>query len=100
MSGFSAIIEVALTIIGCAFWILILVAVRPQWVMQKPRARLLRSIVEGGLCAFIWLLLLVVTANPITLESIEVAALCGVIWAVVATYIRGRYQLAAPEASL
>lgn len=91
MNEFYALIEIALTILGSAFWTFALYAVKPGWVTQTLRNRIVVSVIEGIICAFAWLLLLVFIANPITLQSIEIAALCGVIWAAMAIYTRGRY---------
>jgi len=94
MNEFYALIEVAVTILGSVFWTFALYAVKPGWVVQKLRSRIVVSVIEGVICTLAWLLVLVVTSTPVTLESIEIAALCGVIWAVMATYTRGRYYSA------
>jgi hypothetical protein len=90
----SAIIEFALTILVSALWTFVLFTLRPQWVGGSLRRRVLISVIEGALCAFFWLFVLIITSNPVTLESVEVAAICGVLWAAVAAYTRGRYHTA------
>jgi len=100
MSELYALVEIAFTTLISGFWTFILYILRPQWVSQNLRSRVIVSALEGILCALAWILLLVVTSTPITLGSIEIAVLCGLIWAVVAIYTRGRYKTALSEATV
>ncbi len=99
MGDLYALVELAITMLASSFWTFILYNFRPQWVSQNARNRLIVSIIEGVICTVIWLLLLVITATPITLESVEIAVLCGLIWAALTIYMRGRYKAVLTEST-
>ncbi|MBE2266661.1 MAG: hypothetical protein IAE80_00415, partial [Anaerolinea sp.] len=50
MNEFYALIEVAVTILGSVFWTFALYAVKPGWVVQKLRSRIVVSVIEGVIC--------------------------------------------------
>lgn len=91
MNGLSSVIELTFTVLCAGFWTFLLYAVKPAWVLLPVRSRVLASALEAALWIGGLLIVVSLTAAPVTTEHFGLIALCGAGWFGISLYMRGRY---------